>query len=86
MTLAQVLSQVSKSFRWVQSFGVLTALKEERSGGFTGEGANWNKEAESSCQLDSFLFIIRPITVVRVQLKAANSEVLILAHKEDKDK
>lgn len=33
-----------------------------------------------------FFFIIRPITVVRVQLKAANSEVLILAHKEDKDK
>lgn len=66
--------------------GVRKALKEKGSGGFTGEGANWNKEAESSCQLDCFFFIIRPITVVRVQLKAANSEVLILAHKEDKDK
>lgn len=27
-------------------FGVLRALKEKGSGGFTGEGANWNKEAE----------------------------------------
>lgn len=33
-----------------------------------------------------FLFIISPITVVGVQLKATNSEVLILACKEDKDK
>lgn len=31
-------------------------------------------------------FIISPITVVGVQLKATNSEVLILASKEDKDK
>lgn len=30
--------------------------------------------------------IISPITVVGVQLKATNSEVLILACKEDKDK
>lgn len=33
-----------------------------------------------------FFFIISCITVVGVQLKATNSEVLILASKEDKDK
>lgn len=33
-----------------------------------------------------FFVIISPITVVGVQLKATNSEVLILACKEDKDK
>lgn len=45
------------------------------------------KEVEKKwCQLGCFFFIISPITVVRVQLKATNSEVLILASKEDKDK
>lgn len=32
------------------------------------------------------VFIISPITVVEVQLKGTNSQVLILASKEDKDK
>lgn len=36
--------------------------------------------------LSPLLLLLAPITVVGVQLKATNSEVLILARKEDKDK
>lgn len=48
--------------------------------------ANWNKEAAWSRQLERLCLVIRPITAVGVQLKAANSDVLILDRKEDKDK
>lgn len=67
------------------TFGGLKAFPRTWSDGYTGEGANWNKEAESTRQLECLCFIIRPVTAVGVQLKAANSDVLILDRKEDKD-
>lgn len=52
-----------------------------------GERKKRAEDVKYLCQLSiSFSFIISPITAVRVQLKATNSEVLILASKEDKDK
>lgn len=76
---------VQVSYISVWAFKVINHKETGCGGHRVSERIKLNKEAES-CQLDCFYFIISPITVVGVHLKATNSEVLILACKEDKDK
>lgn len=70
-------------------------MKNKKGNKTKAEKQNEKQDGEvlKSCQLDSIFFlfspsflVLAPIRMVGVQLKATNSEVLILARKEDKDK
>lgn len=81
------VGQVSRSFWWVQSFRGSESIKGEKGqvdSPVREQTGTKRQSHHASWTVSSSL--LGPITVVRVQLKAANSEVLILAHKEDKDK
>ena len=83
-----------KKWRPLRSHWYITAegLKRGEGGNKTEkevrerENGNRRRRWSSRASRAVFFFIISPIAVVGVQLKATNSEVLILASKEDKDK